>query len=131
MKFTRTKLKILPVNERNIHFDRVHRITSRRSQSNGRGLKPRPIIVRLTDFHDKFFIKSYIKNLPRGTGFGVSDDFPKEVDEVRKVLYPILKAAKREKKAAYFNVGKLIIDGALYRGEETSQFSFCGRLMDN
>ena len=130
-EFMRTKLKILPVDEENIHFDRVHRITSRRSQSNGRSLQPRPIIVRLTDFQDKFFIKSYIKNLPRGTGFGISDDFPKEVDEVRKVLYPILKAAKRDKKTAYFNVEKLIINGALYRGEETSQFPFYGRLMDN
>ena len=125
-EFMRTKLKILPVDEENIHFDRVHRITSRRSQSNGRSLQPRPIIVRLTEFQDKFFIKSFIKkNLPRGTGFGISDDFPKEVDEVRKML------RKRQKKAAYFNVEKLIIDGALYRGEETSQFSFYGRLMDN
>ena len=125
-EFMRTKLKILPVDEENIHFDRVHRYTSRRSQSNGRSLQPRPIIVRLTEFQDKFFIKSFIKkNLPRGTGFGISDDFPKEVDEVRKML------RKRQKKAAYFNVEKLIIDGALYRGEETSQFSFYGRLMDN
>ena len=37
-EFMRTKLKILPVDEENIHFDRVHRITSRRSQSNGRSL---------------------------------------------------------------------------------------------
>ena len=125
-EFMRTKLKILPVDEENIHFDRVHRITLRRSQSNGRSLQPRPIIVRLTEFQDKFFIKSFIKkNLPRGTGFGISDDFPKEVDEVRKML------RKRQKKAAYFNVEKLIIDGALYRGEETSQFSFYGLLMDN
>ena len=57
--------------------------------------------------------------------------FPKEVDEVRKVLYPILKAAKHEKKAAYFIVKKLIINGVLYRGEETSQFSFYGHLMVN
>ena len=47
------------------------------------------------------------------------------------MLYPILTAAKREKKAACFNIERLIIDGALYRGEETSQFSFYGRLMDN
>ena len=127
----RTKLKILPVEEENISIYRVHRTTSRRLQSNGRSLRPRPITVRLTDFQDKFFIKSYIKNLPRGAAFGVSDDFPKEVDEVRKVLYPILKAAKREKKAAHFNVEKLIINGALYRGEKTSQFSFYGRFMDN
>ena len=75
----RMKLKILPVDEEKIHFDRVHRIPSRRSQSNGRNPQPRPIIVRLTDFQD----------LLRGTGFGISNDFPKEVDEVRKMLYPI------------------------------------------
>ena len=38
--------------------------------------------------------------------FGMSDDFPKEVDEIRKKLYPVLKAAKREKKEAYFKVEK-------------------------
>ena len=117
-EFMRTKLKITPVDEENIHFDRVHRITPRRSQANGRS-------------PDKPFIKSFIKNLPRGTGFGISDDFPKEVDKVRKSLYPILKTARREKKAAYFNVENLMIEVALYRGEETSQFSFYGRLMDN
>ena len=94
-EFMRTKLKIPPVDEENIHFDRVHRIPSRPSQSNDRNPQPRPIIVRLTDFQDKFFIKSFIKNLPRGTRFGISDDFPKEVDEVRKVLYLILQTAKR------------------------------------
>ena len=55
----RTKLKILPVDEENIHFDRVHRITSRRSQSNDQSLQPRTIIVKLTHFQDKFFIKSF------------------------------------------------------------------------
>ena len=60
-EFMRTKLKILPADEENIHLDRVHRITSRRSQSNGRSLQPRPIIVRLTEFQDKFLIKSIIK----------------------------------------------------------------------
>lgn len=47
------------------------------------------------------------------------------------MLYPILKTAKRKKKATYVNVKKLIIHGALYNGKETSQFSFYGRLMDN
>ena len=37
------------------------------------------------------------------------------------MFFPILKnsQAKREKKAAFFNAEKLIIDGALYRGKET------------
>lgn len=126
----RTKLKILPVDEEQIRFDRVHRIT-KRTQSNGRNRQPRPIIVKLTDFQDKVFIKFFIKILPVGTGFGIYDDFPKEVEEIRKKLYPILKAAKHEKMAAYFNIEKLVIDGALYRGEETLQSPFYGRLMDN
>jgi len=52
--FMCTKLKILPADEENIHFDRVHRITSRRSQSNDQNLQPQPIIVKLTHFQDKF-----------------------------------------------------------------------------
>ena len=39
---------------------------------------------------------------------------PKEVDEMRKKLYPVLKAAKCEKKEAYFKVEKLLINGSLY-----------------
>jgi len=38
---------------------------------------------------DKQQIKSHIKHLPRGKRFGVADDFPKEVDEIRKELYPV------------------------------------------
>ena len=49
-----------------------------------------------------------MKNLPRATKFGISDDFRKEVDEVRKSLYPILKTARREKTAAYFNFEKVL-----------------------
>lgn len=98
-EFMRTKLKIPPVDEDQIHFDRVHRITTR-TQSNGQNPQPRPIIVKLTAFQDKYFIKSFIKNLPKGTNVGISDDFPKEVDEIRKELYPVLKTAKRENRAA-------------------------------
>jgi len=70
----------------------------------------------------------FIKNLPKGTNIGISDNFPKEVDEIRK-LYPILKAAKREKKEAYFKVEKLLINGFLYRGPEAALFPLCGCLM--
>ena len=78
-EFMRTKLKILPVDEENISFDRVHRITSRRSQSHGRSLRPRPIIVRLTDFQDKFFIKSYIKIFQEVPDLEYPTIFPKKL----------------------------------------------------
>ena len=88
-------LKLVPQeDEVNIHFDRVHRLSLRQASSNSPNVKPRPIIVKLSDFHNKQFIKSFIKNLTKGCNFGISDDFPREVQEIRKKLYPVLKAAK-------------------------------------
>ena len=59
------------------------------------------------------------------------DDFPKGVDEVRKVLQPVLKKARQERKLAFFNVEKLIIDGKIDHGPETKRFPFYGRLMES
>ena len=56
---------------------------------------------------------------------------PVDEENIHIHSYPILKAVKRENNAAYFNVEKLIIDGALCRDEKTSQFSFYGRLLNN
>ena len=36
---------------------------------------------------------------------------------MRKKLYPVLKAAKQEKRTAFFKVERLIIDGSLYLGQ--------------
>ena len=87
--FMRTKLKISPEDVKEIHFDRVHRISTH--TRDGRNSGPRPI-VKLSTYQDKNFIKSFIKNLPKGSNIGISDGFPKEVDEMRKKLYPVLKA---------------------------------------
>ena len=103
---------------------------SRQTSSDTQISKPRPIIAKLSDFQDKEFIKSFIKNLRKGCNFGISDDFPKEVKEIRKKLYPVLKAAKRDKRVAYFKVEILIVDKSLYRGPETEAFPLYGRLMD-
>lgn len=128
-KFLRNTLKVPSNDEPDIAFDRVHRIASRTSSQNNK--KPRPIIAKLTHYHDKDFIKSFIRNLPKGSKFGISDDFPKEIDEIRRKLYPVLKTAKKEKKNAFFNVDKLIIEGSVYRGSETSNLSLYGRIMDS
>ena len=49
---------------------------------------------------------------------------------MRKKLYPVLKAAKQEKRTAFFLVERPIIDGSLYRGPETIAFPLYGHLMD-
>ena len=108
----------------------MHKVSARRVSSGTTNSKPRPIIFKLSSFHDKEFIKSFIKNLAKGRNLGISDDFPKEVEEMRKKLYPVLKAAKQEKRTAFFKVERLIIDGSLYRGPETIAFPLYGDLMD-
>ena len=110
-----------------IHFDRVHTISTH--TRDGQDSKFCPIIIKLSAYQDKNFIKPFIKNLPKGT-IGISNDFPKEVDDIRRKLYPVLKAAKREKKEAYFKVEKLLINGSLYRGPETVLFPLYGCLMN-
>ena len=64
--------------------------------------------VKLSSFHDKNFIKSFIKNLTKGRNLGISDDFPKEVEEMRKKLYPVLNAAKQEKRTISFKVERSV-----------------------
>ena len=128
-EFMCTKLKIPPNDVDEIHFDRVHRISTH--TRDGRNSGPCPIIVKLYNYQDKNFIKSFIKNLPKGTNIGISDNFPKQVDEIQRKLYPVHKAAKREKKEAYFKVDKLLINGSLYRGPGTALFALYGCLMNS
>ena len=123
-KFLRTDLKIPKEDEESIQLDRVQRVSARRVSSCTPNSKPPPIIVKLSSFHDKEFIKSFIKNL------GISNDFRKEVEEMRKKMYPVLKAGKQEKRTAFFKLERLIIDGSLYRGPETIAFPLYGHLMD-
>ena len=95
-KFLRTDLEIPKEDEESIQLDRVQKVSAGRVSSGTPNSKPRPIIVKLSSFHDKEFIKSFIKNLTKGRNLGIFDDFPKEVEQMRKKMYPVLKAGKQE-----------------------------------
>lgn len=127
-QFLQKEMKIPSGELEDIEFERVHRIPTRPKEDKG---QPRPIIAKVSFFQDKEFIKSCIKNLPKGKKYGVADDFPKEVDEIRKKLHPVLKKAKEQRKMAFFNVEKLIIENAVYRGPETKNFPLYGRIMES
>lgn len=127
-QFLQKEMKIPSGELEDIEFERVHRIPTRPKEDKG---QPRPIIAKVSFFQDKEFIKSRIKNLPKGKKYGVADDFPKEVDEIRKKLHPVLKKAKEQRKMAFFNVEKLIIENAVYRGPETKNFPLYGRIMES
>ena len=51
-----------------------------------------------------WFVKAHIRIPRKGAKLGVADDFPKELDEVRKELQSVLKKARQERKLACFNV---------------------------
>lgn len=69
--------------------------------------------------------------MKEGSKLGMADDFAKEVDEVTKDLQPVLKKVRQERKLAFLNEEKLIINGKIYRKTETKPFPFYGRLMES
>ena len=89
------------------------------------------MIAKVSFYQDKEFIKSHIKNIRKGAKYGVADDFPQEVKEFRKELQPVLKRARSDQKAAFFNVEKLLINGAVYRGPKTKPFPIYCHLMEH
>ena len=106
----------------------MHRVSARRESSGTTNSKPRQIIVKFSSFHDKECIKTFIKKLTKGRNLGISDDFPKEVEEMgtKFAQYQSIKsrqAMKQEKRTAFFEVERLIIDGSLYRGPEIRTFN--------
>ena len=105
----RDKLKIPEEDIEQIRFERVHRIPTKKNTSQGQNSKPRPIIAKFSFFQDKEYVWSFVRNL-KNTNISIANDFPREIDEIQKTLYPILKKAKQRKQTAYFEVDKLIIN---------------------
>ena len=52
--------------------------------------KPRPIIAKFSFYKDKEFMWSFVKNL-KGSGIGIANDYPKEINEIQEKLYPVVK----------------------------------------
>ena len=121
-KFLSENLKIPSQDARQIRFERVHRIPTRQTN------KPRLIIARFCFFQDKEFVWSFIKNL-KGTNTAIANDYPKEIENIHKALYPVLKKAKQEKNTAFFKVDSLIINGQVYKGNEMINLPFYGLIM--
>ena len=76
-----------------IEFDRVHRL--------GRyefGRKnPRPIIVKSERFKDKEYVRQSTPEALYGTKYAVREQYPQEIEEKRKPLYPEAKEARQDK----------------------------------
>ena len=90
-----------------ISFHRVHRIGKP-----VRG-KSRPIVAKFVNFKDRENVRKAGPNLA-GKDYSVNEQFPKEIADRRKALYPHLKAARSNGKKATIVKDKLFIDGVQF-----------------
>jgi hypothetical protein len=56
-------------------------------------------VVKFNYHQDREFVRQNARKL-KGTNIGVSEQFPQEIETIRKSLYPELKKAKSEGKRA-------------------------------
>lgn len=115
--FMKNQLKIPPDTVNKITFHRVHRLGPRSNKTS------RPIIAKLEHYKHKELIKRKGKEL-KGTNFGLYDQFPREINGRRKILYPIMKQHRQNNKRANIIVDKLYIEGQLYRDSNITPWLF-------
>ena len=73
-----------------ISFDRVHRI----GKYNPEQSYPRPIVAKFHNFKDREKVRQAAPTFLKGTKYGVREQFPTEMENTRKLLYPVMKKAK-------------------------------------
>ena len=105
----------------NIAFDRVHRLGARRRYSD----KPRPIVAKFERFTDRETIRKagmVLNNRPNST-YRVREQFPKEIEDRRKVLYSAMYRLKSNPQNRISLVrDKLYVNGQLYIPENDPEF---------
>lgn len=101
---------------RHIEFDRVHRLGRyKRGQT-----YPRPIVAKFTYYKDKEYVRHAAPKTLIGTNISVNEQFPSEIEQRRKILYPVAKNARRNPDNKVRLVrDKLFINGQQYIPEDT------------
>ena len=105
--FMESEMKVPQQDMNQLQFDRVHRMGTRQ---HGRA---RPIIAKCASSRTKEIIFRHTRNL-KGTGFGVSEQIPPEINERRTHLMPKFRDAKASHVPTKWNVDKLIVNGIAY-----------------
>jgi hypothetical protein len=71
-------------------------------------------VVKFNWHQDKEQIRFNAKKLA-GSNVGVSEQYPEEINAIRKKLYPVYKEARRNKKKATLVHDRLFIDGKEFK----------------
>ena len=105
-----------------IRFDRVHRLGARK-----RGMRnPRPIVAKFERYCDRELIRKAGMDLNSdpNSKFKVREQFPREIESRRKLLYPVMYRLKRQNPNNKVNLirDKLYLNGRLYVPENESDY---------
>ena len=95
----------------NIDFERVHRIGPPRHN------KHRTIVAKFSRFKDRETVRRNAKNL-KGTTIGIQEQYNKETNDKRSVLYPEYRAARNNNKYAKMVHDYLIVDDEKFRVDQ-------------
>ncbi|CAB3998500.1 Hypothetical predicted protein, partial [Paramuricea clavata] len=89
-----------------IKIDRSHRLGKQQSSR-------QTTIAKFNYHQDKEAVRLNAKKL-KGMRIGVAEQYPEEIEKLRKSLYPDLRKAKAAGKMTNIVRDKLIIDGAVF-----------------
>ena len=96
-----------------IEFGNIQRFGKKNAE------RPRPIIARFLYYSDLDKAEKAERNL-RGTYFGVNEQFPPEIEERRRKLYPIMKEEKKKKSKVVLIRDKLFVNNELVVPDEAT-----------
>lgn len=116
-QFMKQNLKMSDEQVQGISVERAHRF-GRRIPS-----KPRPIVAKLSDHKMKMSVLQRGKEL-KGTLLSVNDQFPPEIIERRRILYPIFKQRKAQNIKTRLVVDKLYVNDQLFRDSSITPWLF-------
>ena len=95
----------MPAARDEIKIDRAHRI------GNYVHGKKRPIVVKFNYYRDKMNVKSTFHDKMEGSPYRIGEQYPKVIQERRKLLIPELIKAKSQNLPAYLSYDKLYVNG--------------------
>lgn len=93
-----------------VSFERVHRMGKWKEQSS----QPRNIVAKFTYFNDREFIRTRAPQKLQKSNVWVNKQFPPEIEERRRKLYPVLRQAKKDHRKVKLVRDVLYIDGQEY-----------------
>ena len=112
--FMKDVLKMPNVDEREI--DRAHRSGDKNT------VGPRPIVAKFVTSSVKESVFKYVKNLRGKPNLSVQEQFPPEVQERRKRLWPLYKESEKDPaNNVKWLIDKLIVNGKVHTARDDDQ----------